>query len=166
MRPLLKKSTLDLIPSNYCPVSNFSFLSKLLEKCAMDHVNEHCNLHTFLPDYQLAYHNGYSCEAAIIKLVNDILWAMENQQVTTVMALDLSAAFDTVNHEILLSVLKHNFGLEDTVLNLFDSYLHPRSCKVSIGKNIHWNKISPSVYLKGPVQEHKSSICIAVQYKK
>ena len=100
----------------------------------MDHVNEHCSLHKLLPDYQLAYHNGYSCETAIIKLVNDILWAMENQQVTAVMALDLSVAFDMVDHEILLSVLKHNFGLEDTVLNWFDSYLCPRSCKVSIGK--------------------------------
>ena len=59
---------------------------------------------------------------------------MENQQVIAVMALDLSAAFHTVDHEVLLSLLKHNFGLEDTVLNWFDSYLHPRSCKVSIGK--------------------------------
>ena len=100
----------------------------------MDCVNEHCNLHKLLPDYQFAYCNGYSCETAIIKLVNDILLAMENQQVTAVMALDLSTAFDMVNHEILLKVLKHNCGLEDTILNWFDSYLHPRSCKVSIGK--------------------------------
>ena len=48
----------------------------------MDHVNEHCNLYKLLPDYQLAYHNGYPCETAIVKLVNNILWAMENQQVT------------------------------------------------------------------------------------
>ena len=100
----------------------------------MDHVNEHCNLYKLLPDYQSAYHYGYSCETAIIKFVNDLPWTMENQQVTAVMALDLSPAFDTVDHEILLSVLKHNFGLEDTVLNWFDSYLHPRSCKVNIGK--------------------------------
>ena len=59
---------------------------------------------------------------------------MENQHVTAVMALDLSVAFDTVDHEILSNVLKHNFGLEDTVLNWFNSYLNPRSCKVNIGK--------------------------------
>ena len=50
-------------------------------------------------------------------MVNDILWAIENQNITAVMALDLSAAFDTVNHKILSSVLEHNFGLDDTVLN-------------------------------------------------
>ena len=100
----------------------------------MDCVNEHCNLHRLLPDYQSAYYNGYSCETAIIKLVSDILWAMENQQVTAVMILDLSVAFNTVDYEILLSVRKHNFVLEDTVLNWFDLCLHPRSCKVIIGK--------------------------------
>ena len=100
----------------------------------MDHVNEHCILYKLLQDYQLAYHDDYCCETAIVKLVNDLLWAMENQQVTAVMALDLLAAFDMVDHEILLSVLKHNFGLEDTVLNWFNSYLHPTSCKVNIGR--------------------------------
>ena len=59
---------------------------------------------------------------------------MENQQITAVMALDLLGAFDLVDHEILLSILKDNFRLEDTVLNWFDSYHHPRSCKVNIGK--------------------------------
>ena len=79
IRPLLKKPNLDPIPSNYCPVSNLSFLSKLLEKCAMDHLNEHCNFHKLLLDHQSAYQNGYSCETTIIILVNDILGAMENQ---------------------------------------------------------------------------------------
>ena len=55
IRPLLKKANLDPILSNYHPVSNLSFLSKLLEKCAMDHLNEDCNLHKLLPDYQSDY---------------------------------------------------------------------------------------------------------------
>ena len=100
----------------------------------MDHLNEHCDFHKLLPDYQSAYQNGYSCQTAIIRLVNDILWAMENQNVIAVMALDLSAAFDTVNYKILLSVLEHNSGLEHTVLNWFSSYLNHRTCKVNIRK--------------------------------
>ena len=100
----------------------------------MDHVNEHCNLHKLLPDYQSANENGYSCKTAILKLMNDMLWAMENQNVTAVMVLDLLPAFDTVDHKILSSVLEHNFGLEDTVLNWFNSYLNHRSCNVNIGE--------------------------------
>ena len=129
-----KKPNLHLISSNYCLVSNLSFLSKLLEKCAMDHVNEHCNLHRLLPDYQSAYCNGFLCETAIMRLVNDILRAMENQNVTAVLALDLLVAFDTVDHKILSSVLEQNFGLEDTVLNWINSYLNHRRCNVNIGK--------------------------------
>ena len=91
-------------------------------------------MHDLVPNYQSAYHNGYSCKTAIVKLVNDILWAMENQNITAIMALDLSAAFDTVNHEILLNVLEKNFGLKGTVLNWFNSYLDWRSCKVNIGE--------------------------------
>ena len=109
----------------------------------MDHVNEHCNLHKLLPDYQSAYQNGYSCETAIIRLANNILWAMENQNVTAVMALDLSAAFHTVDHEILSSVLEHNFGLEHTVLNWFNSYLNHRSCKINTRKRI-FIKLKPT----------------------
>ena len=134
IRALLKKPNLHLIPSNYCPASNLSFLSELLVKCAMGCVNEHCNLHKLLPDYQSAYHNGYSCETAMIRLVNDILWAMENRNVTAIMALNLSAAFDTVDHEILSSALENSFGLEDTVINWFNLYLDHRSCKVNIRK--------------------------------
>ena len=108
IRPLIKKPNLDLILSSYHPVSNLPFLSKLLEKCTMDHVNEHCKLYKLMPDYQSASQNGYSCKTAIIRLMNDILWAMEYQNVTAVMALDLLAAFDTVDHEILSNVLENN----------------------------------------------------------
>ena len=100
----------------------------------MDRLNEHCKMHNLVPYYQSTYHNGYSCKTAIVKLVNDILWAMKNQNITAIMALDLSAAFDTVDHEILLNVLEKNFGLKGTVLNWFNSYLDQRSCKVNIGE--------------------------------
>ena len=51
-------------------------------------------------------------ETSLIKLINDILWAMERQEVTALTALDLSAAFNTVNHEILMEVLEHQFGIK------------------------------------------------------
>ena len=58
--------------------------------------------------------------------------AMENQMVTAMVAIDLSAAFDTVDHEILLDVLNRKFGIHNTALQLFDNYLRFRSCKVSL----------------------------------
>ena len=81
---------------NYRPVSNLSFLSKVLEKAVLKQ----------FPEYQSAYRQGFSCKTALVKLTNDILWAMEHQKVTAMMAIDLSAAFDTVDHDILLEVLQ------------------------------------------------------------
>ena len=65
---------------------------------------------------------------------------MEHQEVTALMAIDLSAAFDTVDHNILLDILNKKFGVGGKAGKWFDSYLHPRSCKVNIGKTYSANK--------------------------
>ena len=76
----------------------------------------HCDNNDLLPDYQSAYRENFSCETALIKLTDDILWSMEEQRVTAVVAIDLTATFDTVDHSILLEVLQKRFGIEDTAL--------------------------------------------------
>ena len=106
----------------------------------MDRFNEHCRLHSALPKYQSAYQQDHSSETSILKLVNDILWAMERQECTAVMACNLSAAFDTIHHGVLLEVMSENFGVKNTALLWFDSYLRPRSCKVNIGKSYSSNR--------------------------
>ena len=60
---------------------------------------------------------------------------MENQECTAVMACNLSAAFNTIHHRIFLEVMSENFGVKDTALSWFNSYLRPRSCKVNTGKS-------------------------------
>ena len=132
VRPLLKKAGMDLIMKSYRPVSNLSFISKLVEKVALQQFLSHCEEWDLLPDYQSAYRKGFSCETCVIKLVNDVLWGMEKQHITACTFLDLSAAFDTVDHELLLSILSNQFGIKDTALNWYDSYLRPRSFKVNI----------------------------------
>ena len=114
VRPLLKKIGLELIHSNYRPVSNLPFLSKCLQQCALTQFNDHCRKHNLMPDYQSAYRENYSCETALIKIVDDILWSMENGEVTALMALHLLVALNTVDHEILLRVLQKRFGIEGT----------------------------------------------------
>ena len=66
-------------------------------------------------------------------MTNDILWAMEEQHITMVVILDLSAAFGMADHNILLKILENQFGVTDTALKWFNSYLRPRSFKVHIG---------------------------------
>ena len=69
-----------------------------------------------MPSYQSAYRKNISCETAICKLINDMLLNMENQKVTALVAVDLLAAFDTVDHDILLSVLEMECSLSNKSL--------------------------------------------------
>ena len=102
--------------------------------------NIHCDNNNLLPDYQSAYRQNYSMEMSIIKLCNDVLWAMENQQLTAFIAIDLSAAFDTVDHDILLNVFTVTFNITGTALKLLYSYLRPRYCKVVVNGYFSSNK--------------------------
>ena len=70
---LLKKTGLDLIPKNYRPVSNLSFMSKLVERCMKVQFNRHCEDNQLVPVYQSAYRSIHSCKTSLVKLVNDIL---------------------------------------------------------------------------------------------
>ena len=131
--PLLKKPGLEPALSNYRPVSNLTFLSKVLEKIVLQQVVAHVDAHSLLPDYQSAYRANYSTEMVLLRLCDTVLNNMEQQRVTIMAALDLSAAFDTVDHSILQSVLLRRFAISDTVLQWFTSYLEDRVFKVQIG---------------------------------
>ena len=111
IHPLLKKPGLEHICSNYQPVSNLPFLSKVVEKAALKQFIKHCNDSSFLPTYQSAYRKNYSCKTALVKLFDDILWSMEKQKVNLLVAIDLSAAFGTLDHGILIDVLNTAFNV-------------------------------------------------------
>ena len=83
---------------------------KLVERALLAQINSHCNTNNLLHDYQSAYRENRSCETVLLKLVNDLLWAMERKNVIALIALDLSATFDMVDHGILLSTLNHNLA--------------------------------------------------------
>ena len=69
--------------------------------------------------YQSAYRKNFSCETALIKITNDCLWNMENQRIRAIVAIDLSAAFDTVDHQILIDILNKRFNIEGVALEWF-----------------------------------------------
>ena len=85
-----------------------------------------------MPEYQSAYRANFSCKTALLKLTDDLLWSMEHQEVTPLVSIDLSAAFDTVDHDLLLSILSKKFGVVDKALKWFDSCLRPRRFQVLI----------------------------------
>ena len=96
---------------------------------------DHCNNNNLLPDFLSAYHQHYSTETSLINITNDIFWDMENLEVTTMLILDLSAAFYMVDHSILLKILHNSYGLCDQALKWFDMYLQLRWFKVCIDGN-------------------------------
>ena len=131
-KPLIKVKKKETTHSNYRPVSNLSFISKVVERCTLQQLTKHCHNHTLLPHFQSAYRKHHGCETSLLKLTNDILRDMEKHQVTSMIILDLSVAFDTVDHELLLKVLNHKFGVTDTALEWYKNYLILKKFKVSI----------------------------------
>ena len=104
VKPLLKKIGMSLQEkSSFRPVSNLTFLAKLVEKCMLSQFNTHCRLFNLLPSYQSAYREHHSCETSLIKLVNRSLWSIERQRVNSIIVMDLLAAFDLVNFYIFVS---------------------------------------------------------------
>ena len=97
-------------------MSNLPFLSKLVERATLAQFDQHCREHQLLPDFQLAYRKGYSTKTSLIKMTNDILWSMERKEATAVIVLDMSAAFDAVDHDLLLDILHNRYGIIDTAL--------------------------------------------------
>ena len=101
--PLLKKPTLNKDNmNNYRPVSNLSFLSKALKKVVANCLNSHINISNTSNQYQSAYRKFYSTETALPMIHGGILSSMDGGRVTALTLLDLFAAFDTIDHTILL----------------------------------------------------------------
>ena len=137
--PLIKKEGLDpAIPKNYRPVSNLSFISKLVERTVAKQLNgflSHTTDTRSLPSNQSAYRQFHSTETALIKVMNDLAIASDKGQVSLLSLLDLSAAFDTVDHAILIERLENTHGIRDVALKWFISYLSDRTQRVVIGEN-------------------------------
>ena len=91
-------------------MSNPSFLSKILEKVVVSRLNSHINSSHTSNDYQSAYMKFHSTETALLKIHNDILSSMDDGRVTALTLLDFSAAFDRIDHTILLRRLAIGLG--------------------------------------------------------
>ena len=132
VRPVLKKSYLD--PENlvnYRPISNIPYIGKITEKVVAKQLTDYFQSNCLFDDKQSAYRTGRSTETALLKVKSDIDIAIDQGDGVLLLLLDLSSAFDTIDHSILLRRLK-TLGITSTAIKWLDSYLTNRVQMVSI----------------------------------
>ena len=135
LHPLLKKLGLECIPQNYRPVLNLPYLGKLIERCVSNQLIHHTESTGNVEPFQSSYRANHLTETALLKVKANLLDAMDGKEVVCLILLDLSAAFDTVSHEILLNHLHHRFGITGTALAWVRDYLSNRTQRVSVKVN-------------------------------
>ena len=130
--PTLKKGKRDTEElSHYRPISNLPVLSKLLERIVAKQLLSHLRTFDLIPSLQSAYREHHSTSTALLKMTTDILTSMDNGEATLFCSLDLSSAFDAVDHSVLLHRLTESFGVCGTAHNWLTSFLSNRSQFVS-----------------------------------
>ena len=116
---MIKKPGLDSeVLKNYRPVANLPLLSKTIEKAIGIQIHKHLSKTGIIDDFQSAYKAGHSCETALLRVFNDIASTIGKGNGNLLVLLDLSDAFDTIDHVILFAILKKYIGFDGTALKL------------------------------------------------
>ena len=121
-------------PNNYGPIATLSPFSKILEKIVFNQLNSFLEKHNTIFKYQLGFRERHSTEQAILEITDNLKTSIDNKLITCGLFLDFSKAFDTVNHNILLSKL-YKYGMRGKPLDWFTSYLLNRTQYVQIGND-------------------------------
>ena len=123
VRPLLKKHNLDKNDlKNFRPVSNIAFVSKLIEKVVVKRLSDYMSKNQLNETFQSAYRQHHGTETALVKVLDDILRSLDNKCGIILVMLDLSAAFDTIDHDILLDRFRIRLGLGGSAIKLLREY--------------------------------------------
>ena len=126
--PLLKKGNLDpTIPSNYPPISNLSTISKIIERLVHSRITSHVSSSPNFNPFQSAYRKHHSTGTTLLRINDSLRNICATGHVAVLVSLDLSAAFDTLDHNILIDILNRHFNISDLALSWFRSYLSQRS---------------------------------------
>ncbi len=132
IKPILKNSAADpLDVSSYRPISNLSVLSKLMERVVSDQLQRHSSKNCLLPKCQSAYRPHHSSETAVLKIISDTLSFFDKGEVCLLVFLDMSSAFDCVDHDILIQRLEISCGVSGAPLQWLTSFLSNRSMTLS-----------------------------------
>ncbi len=119
--------------TDLCQIS--SFFSKILEKAA--NIRLRCNLsrNNLIDEFQSAYRPHHSTETALLRVLNELRCQIDSGKLATLVLLDLSAAFDTVDHTLLLQRVHQEMGIAGVPLAWLESYLRDRGQSVIIGQD-------------------------------
>ena len=135
--PLLKKSGLDCdILKNYRPVANLLFLNQLIQRVVFRRLDKHMLLNNLHCKYQHGYKKYHSTETLLLHVVNDMLLVMDSGRGVILLLIDLSAAFDTVDIDLMLQVLETDIGVTGIASLWFSSFLRDRNQRVLIGNTL------------------------------
>ena len=132
MLPIYKQGSKSSV-SNYRPISVLSCINKIFEKLLAKRIYSFLEKQHILYEFQYGFRTGHSTTHALIEISDKIKLAINDNELMCGLFLDLSKAFDTVNHNILISKLNH-YGIRGPTLNLLKSYLTNRKQYVKIGK--------------------------------
>ena len=119
---------------NYRPVSNIKFISKIIEKAASCQIVDYVDSNRLGEKFQSSYKKHHSTETALLKVKSDILQSIDNNKAVLMVLLDMSAAFDTVDHALFLQRLDKRFGIRGFANSWFKTYLENRTTKVAINQ--------------------------------
>jgi hypothetical protein len=137
VKPLIKKPSLDCEDMrNYRPISNLRFDSKLVERVAVSQLHSYMKENGLQDNNQSAYREGSSTETALLRVSNDLLQTIDRGDEAVLVLLDFSAAFDTIDHQVLIARLENRFGITGKALQWFASYLENRCQAVAIESSL------------------------------
>ena len=130
-------------------------MAKLLERIVLEQINDHLSANNLLPLFQSAYWPQHSTESALLPITSDLLNASDRGEISALVLLYLSAAFDTIDHDIQLNRLHNTFGIGDTALSFFRTYLQNRFQSV-VTNNTHSSPVKltcgvPQGSVLGPI---------------
>ena len=131
--PLIKSLLMDSeILKHFRPVSNLQYISKIIEKVVDIQLVEYMEDNDLYEAMQSAYRKFFSTETALLRVTSDVFSGIDNGEAGAILLIDMSAAFDTVHHGIMLSRLNEYLGIQGKALQWFESYLTNRKQAVHI----------------------------------
>ena len=165
--PLLKRGD-PANPNNYRPISKLSVLCKILEGLISNQLKEFLSKNCILNDLQSGFRKKHGTVTATMKVLNEIITAIDEKEHCAALFLDLSKAFDKVDHSVLLQKLV-NIGFSSKSVKWFENYLSDRTQRVqadglsSSCKNIHYGV--PQGSILGPILliVYINNLCCNVQ---